>query len=104
MDNCIQLKSISPFHHRFMYIDTEEHISVRLFASLGIRMRRAKVMCRPGSPFHLIACYIRKRDTEKFIGALSRLRDNAMILGYRDYEKMCKLLKEAEIEAAGCGT
>ncbi len=99
MDNCIRLRCLSPFHYRFVYVDTREHISARVFNNSGLRVHRVKEMKQSGSPFRLIICSVRRRDFGKFAEALSNLYNCALLLGYRDYGDICMLLKQAE---AGC--
>ncbi|MCR4740357.1 MAG: hypothetical protein K5886_08905 [Lachnospiraceae bacterium] len=95
MDNCIRIKSRSPFHYRFVFVDTHDHISFGIFTRNGLRIKKVKELVRDGSPFRLIICSIRKRDLGRFKEALDVLKRNALLLGYRDYDDMCKMLINA---------
>ena len=96
MVNFIRLRCLSPFHYRFIFLDTKDYVSARLFAASGVHIARIKVMIKFGSPFRLITCRIRKGDLSEFTEIMEQLRNNVMILGYRDYDRMCIYLNEAE--------
>ena len=96
MDNCIRVRCFSPFHYRFIFLDTPEYVSANIFASIGLRLWNIKEMKKEGSRFHLIICNIRKRDLGRFHAALEQLKNNILLLGYRDYEDACVMLKNAE--------
>ncbi len=96
MDNCIQVRCYLPFHYRFIYVDTDQHVSARIFGSSGIRIRKSKEMSGKGSPFRLIVCYIRKKDLNGFSEGLERLRNSILLLGYKGYDELCNELKQAE--------
>ena len=99
MENCIRIRSISPFHNRYIFVDTKDYVSARVFAENDIRPSHIKEMVNPKTPFRLIICSIKKRDTEKFIGSLETLKNRILLLGYRDYDETCAMLQKA-IEAA----
>ena len=93
MDNCVMVRCRSPFHYRFVFIDTREYVSARIFVEKGIKVSRIREMVRRDSPFRLIICSIRKKDLEKFEQALEIIRNRVLLLGYRDYETICDELK-----------
>ena len=95
MDNCIRIRCYSPFHYRFIFVDTQECISARLFAEAGIRITHIKEMIKQGSPFRLVICSVRRKDIDKFGDVLETLKNNVMILGYRDYDSVCEMLRKA---------
>jgi len=94
-DNCIKVQCFSPFHYRFIFVDTCDHVSKRLFKASRIRVFHARELAKRGSPFRLIVCYIRKKDLEKFKRLLEILKSNILILGYKDYEMECQRLRAA---------
>ncbi len=96
MNNCIRVRCFSPFHYRFIFVDTKDHVSIRLLAAADIGVSRVKQMMKRGSPYRLIVCQVRKKDLDKFYEVIEKLRNSIMILGYRDYDKVCEKLKEAE--------
>lgn len=95
MDNCIRIRSWSPFHFRVIFVDTKEYVSARVFANYGIKPRKIRKMVSKDTPFRLIVCSIRKKDGDRFVEALSKLRNSILLLGYKDYEEMCIELKNA---------
>ena len=97
MDNCVRLRCRSPFHYRYIFLDTKDYASIRLFAEVDIGVSHVKEMMKKGSPYRLIICSIRKKDHDKFREALKKLRNNVLLLGYRDYDKVCEDLKEVEL-------
>ena len=44
---------------------------------------------KKGSPYRIIMCRVFKRDVGRFEEALEKLKDKMLILGYRDYDKVC---------------
>ena len=44
---------------------------------------------KEGSPYRIIMCRVLKRDVGRFEEALEKLKDKMLILGYRDYDKVC---------------
>ncbi|MBE5850306.1 MAG: hypothetical protein E7298_09135 [Lachnospiraceae bacterium] len=101
MDNFIRVRCFSPFHHRYIFVDTKDYVSIRLFAAADIGVSHIKEMLKRGSPYRLIVCHVRKKDLDKFYDALGKLRNNVMILGYKDYDKVCEKLKEGELILSG---
>ena len=92
MDNCIRIRSWSPFHFRVIIIDTKEYVSTRILTNYGIRPWNIKRMSNSSTPFRLVECSIRKKDVEKFIEALEGIRNSILVMGYRDYDQMCDKL------------
>ena len=96
MNNYIRVGCFSPFHHRFIFVDTKDYVSIRLLAAADIGVSHVKEMMKRGSPYRLIVCHVRKKDLDKFYEVLKKLRNRILILGYKDYDKVCDDLKEAE--------
>ena len=44
---------------------------------------------KEGSPYRIIMCRVLKRDVGRFEEALEKLKDKMLIMGYRDYDKVC---------------
>lgn len=42
----------------------------------------------------MIFCKVQKKDTERFEKALSKLNDKMLLLGYKDYQEICKEVEE----------
>ena len=96
MNNCIRVRCFLPFHNRYILVDTKDHVSMRLFSAARIRSFFFKEMSRRHSPYRLIICYVRKKDLNKLDELLEQLRNSILLLGYKDYDKVCNKLKEAE--------
>ncbi len=99
MDNCVQLRCRSPFHYKFMFVDTQEHVSKRLLADSCVHASRVRELAKQGSPFRLIMCNIRRKDLDEFGQMLEKLKNNILLLGYRDYDEMCETLRKLADEA-----
>ncbi len=95
MDNCVMVRCRSPFHYRFVFVDTKEYVSARIFVDKGIKVSRIREMERRDSPFRLIICSIRKKDLEKFVQALEVIKNSVLLLGYREYDTICDELKRS---------
>ncbi len=96
MNNGIRIRCFLPLHYCYIFADTEDYVSIRLFSAAGISVSHVKQMMKRGSPYRLIVCYVRKKDLDKFSDVLKRLRNNILLLGYKDYDEFCMSLKEAE--------
>ncbi len=101
MNNCIRIRCLSPFHYRFIFVDTKDFVFVRLLSGADICVSHVKEMMKRGSPYRLLVCNVRKKDLDKFSEILKSLRNNILILGYRDYDVVCSKLKEAESILSG---
>ena len=44
---------------------------------------------KEGSPYRIIMCKVMKRDAERFEEALRKLKNKMLIMGYKDYDKVC---------------
>jgi hypothetical protein len=85
---------------KYIYVDTEDHLSERIFANSGIGLSHVKEMIKEDCPFRLIVCWIRKKDAGRFHAGLEKLRNSVLICGYKGYDEICDLLKKAEKGAA----
>jgi len=94
--NYLQLHSHSPFSKYYIFIDTVDHIYERVMEKYGIGLKRVQEYTKAESPFRLITCHIKKSDETVFLNAIEQIRNNALLLGYRDYDEMCHLMQMCE--------
>ncbi len=93
MTNYLQIRGRRLFSPTYVFIDTKEHIFVNLMNENSVSIKNVKESARPGSPFRLIFCDVKKKDIGKFQDALNKLRNKALLLGYRDYDGVCEKLQ-----------
>ncbi len=88
-----------PFSSKFVFVDTGDHFYERLMKNEGIALRHIREFTKEGSPFRLIICRIRNCDKTSFCESIIKIRDMALLLGYREYDDMCRLMQSCESEA-----
>ena len=72
-----------------------------LFVQRKITIKFKGEFEREGSPYRIIMCRVLKRDVGRFEEALEKLKDKMLIMGYRDYDKVCADMNQSwEIENA----
>ncbi len=96
MKNYLMLKDFSVFSQKYIFVDVEELLYIRLLRKAGVRINETWEYAKEGSGLKLIICRIRKRDSDKFEKAVVKIRDNALLIGYRDYDEACEMLQSIE--------
>lgn len=87
---CIQILRRSPFYHYFMYVDVPEYLADDLLTNEDVGVRFLREYEDPGSSYRVIYVRCRKKDTPRFLSAISRLTNKAMLCGYPDYKEFCQ--------------
>ena len=100
MTNYLRIGRAPLRREKFVFVDTKELLSAKLFVDAGIKINRVKIIAKADSPFRLIFCRIRKKQVDRFLETLATLRDHALLFGYRDYDEMCELLNQCEKDLA----
>lgn len=87
IDDCpvISVDAFSVFYDKFCFLDTGDSMAKNLFADEGIQVKILGEFVSEKSPYIFVLCKCRKRDREKFLEAIRKLPDKAMLLGYKDY-------------------
>lgn len=98
-NNYIQLRNYSPFSMLYVFIDTIDHIYEKIMKDNGIVLKGIREYTRLESPYRLISCRIKNKDVPLFCNLTEKIRRNALILGYRDYDEMCTRLQECIIDS-----
>ncbi len=96
MKNYLMFKDFSIFFQKYIFVDVEELLYERLLRDAGVRIKEAWEYAKKGSSLKLIICRIPKKDREKFESAVGRIRNNALLMGYRDYDETCQKLQDLE--------
>lgn len=96
MKNYMMLKDFSLFCHKYIFVDVDELLYVRLFREAGVKVKETWEYAKEGTGLKLIICKILKRDREKFEGVVGQIRNKAILMGYRDYDDACEMLQKIE--------
>jgi len=79
---------------------TPEYLAYQLFIKQKVRVWFDQEYAKKGSPFLVILCHVRKKDSAKFLAALHALKNKMILCGYPEYEaevqKMMRRLEEVK--------
>ena len=92
--NYLQIYNHSPFSSLFVFIDTIDHLFVRIMNKNGILLKDVKEFAKEDSPYRLIMCQVRKKDMTTFVESVQQIQNMALLLGYREYTNVCNTLQE----------
>ena len=93
-NNYLQLHSCWPFYRQFVFVDTVDHFYAPIMKRNSIMPRGIKEYVKAGSPYRLIACKVKNSDTFLFSTAIRQIRNKALLLGYSDYDEVCRLMHQ----------
>lgn len=98
MKNFWRMRDCSIFSVPYAYVDHCSYLADSLFVQNKVRMKFKGECVKTGSPYRIVFCKVRKKDTERFEEALERLNSKMLLFGYKDYSDMCnevaKMLEE----------
>lgn len=94
--NYIKLKNIFLFSKLYVFLDTADHLYEQVLRNNDIMVSNIKEFYKENSPFRLISCKVKKKDEQDFCREILQIRNKALILGYRDYDNMCRQINECE--------
>lgn len=77
----------SLFFDYYMFFDTMPYLADRLFIRHEVKVWFDMDMEKPGSPYLVIFCHVRKKDTPKFLEALEDLKKSMLLCGHPYYER-----------------
>ena len=60
-----------------------------MFVQNKVRLKFKNEYVKAESPYRIIFCKVRRKDTERFEEALERLNNKMLLCGYRDYPEVC---------------
>ena len=87
--NFWKVHQLSIFTVPYAYVDHSSYLADNLFAERKISVKFKGEMVREDSPYRIIFCRVMKRDAGRFEEALGKLENKMLLLGYRDYGKVC---------------
>ncbi len=96
MKNYLMLKSFSLRSQKYIFVDVDERLYIRILREAGVRVKETWEFAKEGSGLKLIICRILKRDRYEFEKVIGRIRDRALLMGYRDYDEACEMLRSIE--------
>ena len=106
MKNYWRMKDFSIFSVPYAYVDHSSYQADRLFVQNKVRMKFREEYAKAESPYRIVLCKVRKKDTERFEEALGKLKNRMLLLGYRDYPDVCgeitKMIEEGKREIEIC--
>ena len=83
------LRKVSLFYSYFAYVDMEEYYADSLFIKHEVKVRFMREYLNPDSPYIVIFCKVRKRDSQRFLDALAQLPNKMLLCGHLDYQSFC---------------
>lgn len=84
-----ELKRFSLFNTHFVFLDSEDYLADGLFIKHQVRVYFGDEFMKPGSPYCVIFCHVRRRDVERFHTAVSELPNKMLLYGNVDYLNVC---------------
>ena len=89
-----KLDRFSLFYDYFAFLDVEMYAADQLCIQHQVTVHFVREYGKPGCPYHVILCKVRKRDADRFRAAMAELPDKLRLLGYTDYLEVCRTLWE----------
>lgn len=78
------------FKIRYVYFDTPDYLADSIFCKYEIPVYYGNEWTKPGEPYKLIECKVKKKYKEKFEKALDEIPTKMNLLGHTDYEEYCQ--------------
>lgn len=88
--NFFRLDNFSVWYRSYAFVDCDEYYADQIFIDNKIKVKFGKEFKDSKSAYRMIFCKVRKRDEEKFLEAISELRNKMILMGYTDYEEQCQ--------------
>ena len=94
MKNFLKLDGLSILSAHYMYIDHKEYLADSLFAQNHVSVRFGNELSRDNSPYRIILCKVRKKDTAGFEKSMELLCNKMQLFGHDDYVEFCNDIME----------
>lgn len=79
----------SLFNAYFAFLDTDDYLADGLFIKHQVRVYFECEFVKPGNPYRVIFCHVRKWDEKRFCTAISALPNKMLLCGNVDYLDAC---------------
>lgn len=94
MKNFLRLDGLSILSVPYMYIDHKDYLADSLLAQNHVSVRLGNEFSRDDSPYRIILCKVRKKDTAEFEKSMESLRNKMLLFGHNDYMEFCNGIME----------
>ena len=82
------------FYDYFAFLDVGTYAADQLFIQRQVTVHFVREYGKPGCPYRIVLCKVRKRNADRFHAAMTELPDKLRLLGYADYLEVCHTLWE----------
>ena len=89
-----KLARFSLFYDYFAFLDVESYVADQLFIQHQVTVHFVREYGKPGCPYRIVLCKVRKRDANRFRAAMAELPGKLRHHGYTDYLEVCRTLWE----------
>ena len=94
MKNFLRLDGLSILSVQYMYIDHKDYLPDSLLAQNHVSVRFGNEFSRDDSPYRIILCKVRKKDTAEFENSMKLLCNKMLLFGHNDYMEFCNSIME----------
>ena len=94
MKNFLRLDGRSILSVPYMYIDHKDYLADSLLTQNHVSVRFGSEFSRDNSPYRIIICKVRKKDTAEFEKSMESLRNKMLLFGHSDYMEFCNGIME----------
>ena len=93
-ENFQRLDGLSILSVQYMYIDHKDYLADSLLAQNHVSVRFGNEFSRDDSPYRIILCKVRKKDTAEFEKSTELLCNKMLLFGHNDYTEFCNSIME----------
>ena len=94
MKNFLRLDVRSILSVPYMYIDHKDYLADPLLTQNHVSVRFGSEFSRDNSPYRIIICKVRKKDTAEFEKSMELLCNKMLLFGHNDYMEFCNNIME----------
>ena len=94
MKNFLRLDGLSILSVQYMYIDYKDYLADSLLAQNHVSVRFENEFSRDDSPYRIILCKVRKKDTAGFEKSMELLCNKMLLFEHSDYMGFCNNIME----------
>ena len=94
MKNFLRLDGRSILSVPYMYIDHKDYLADSLLTQNHVSVRFGSEFSRDNSPYRIIVCKVRKKDTAEFEKSMELLCNKMLLFEHSDYMGFCNNIME----------
>ena len=94
MKNFLRLGGLSILSVQYMYIDHKNYLADFLLAQNHVSVHFGDEFSREDSPYRIILCKVRKKDTAEFEKSMELLCNKMLFFEHSDYMGFCNNIME----------